>query len=275
MLKTRIITAVLLLGALLGAVFYLSPAGWLLFCAVVCVAAAWEWGALTRLPRAQRVALALFLGAACLLVGLATGLGGGQMRAPWPLAGLYLLSASFWLIALPLWLRRKWQVSGLGAAAAVGLIVLLPPALALAHLRQLGPWLLLAALAICWVADIAAYFSGRAFGRRKLAPGISPGKTWEGVYGAVVGVLVYGFIAITWLFAPAWTPAGLLLLAVALVALTGLSVVGDLFESLLKRQAGLKDSGKLLPGHGGVLDRIDSLTSTLPLVGLAALWFVR
>lgn len=275
MLKTRIITALILLGALLGAVFYLSPAGWLLFCAAVCVAASWEWGALTRLPRAQRVALALLLGAACLLAGMAAGLGSGQPRIHWPLAVLYLLGAVFWLLAVPGWLRHKWQIKGFGVAAAVGFAVLLPPALALAHLRQLDPWLLLAALAICWVADIAAYFAGRAFGRRKLAPGISPGKTWEGVVGAVLGVLVYGFVALAVLFAPAWLTAGVVLTAVACVALTALSVVGDLFESLLKRQAGLKDSGRLLPGHGGVLDRIDSLTSTLPLLGLAALYFAR
>lgn len=275
MLKTRIITALLLLGALLGAVFYLPAPAWLLLCAVLCGAAGWEWGALTRLPRSKRVAFALFLSGLCLLAGLVSGLHRvhGAMSAA--LSGIYLLSAVFWLFVVPLWLRYGWRLSGLGAAAAVGLIVLLPPALALAHLRQWGPWLVLAALAVCWVADIAAYFSGRAFGQRKLAPSISPGKTWEGVVGAVVGVLVYGFAAVTGLFKPAWTSAGVLLFGFALVALTGLSVVGDLFESLLKRHAGLKDSGTLLPGHGGVLDRIDSLTSTLPLLALAALWFLR
>lgn len=275
MLRTRIITALLLLVALLGAVFYLPPAGWLLLCCAVCGAAAWEWGGLTGIGGVPRVVLAVLLALACLVVGGGVGLGGEVASTPYPLLALYALSGAFWLVVVPLWLRRKWRVSGLPAAVAIGVIVLLPPALALAHLRQFGPWVLLAALAICWVADIAAYFSGRAFGRRKLAPAISPGKSWEGVYGAVAGVLVYGALANWLLFAPAFSPLGALLFVLALTGITAVSVMGDLFESLLKRQAGIKDSGTLLPGHGGILDRIDSLTSTLPLVGLAALWFAR
>jgi len=121
-------------------------------------------------------------------------------------------------------------------------------------------------MALVWIADIAAYFTGRAFGRRKLAPQISPGKTWEGAYGATVGVLVYG-LAMYGLFAPSNGVSPLLLVPVLLL-LTAVSIIGDLFESLLKRQAGIKDSSQLLPGHGGILDRIDSLTSTLPLVTL-------
>ena len=124
-----------------------------------------------------------------------------------------------------------------------------------------------------WVADIAAYFVGRAIGRRKLAPGISPGKSWEGALGAVAFVLVYGFVvALGWpaLGLPrAADPSSVLGFAAALMLITAVGIVGDLFESLAKRQAGVKDSGNLLPGHGGVLDRIDSLTSTLPLVSLA------
>ncbi|THF63463.1 phosphatidate cytidylyltransferase [Pseudothauera rhizosphaerae] len=275
MLKTRVITAVLLLGALLGAVFYLPPLAWLALSALICGAGGWEWGGLTRLAGTPRIVFAVLLGLLCLVVGWVVGLGEAGGRAPFALGGLYLLGAVFWLVAVPLWLRRKWQVQGMGAAVAVGAIVLLPPALVLAQLRQLGPWLLLAALAICWVADIAAYFAGRAFGRRKLAPAISPGKTWEGAWGALAGVLAYGFVAVWQLFAPAWSVGGVVALALALAALTAVSIVGDLFESLLKRQAGMKDSGTLLPGHGGILDRIDSLTSTLPLVGLAALCYAR
>ncbi|PKO49753.1 MAG: phosphatidate cytidylyltransferase, partial [Betaproteobacteria bacterium HGW-Betaproteobacteria-21] len=161
------------------------------------------------------------------------------------------------------------------AGVAVGLIVMVPPALALAHLRQLGPWLLLGIMAMVWVADIAAYFSGRAFGRRKLAPGISPGKTWEGAAGAVVGVLAFGY-AVLYAFGGAQVPGWVFGVAFPLLfAFTAVSIIGDLFESLLKRQAGVKDSGALLPGHGGILDRIDSLTSTLPLAGLVALWVAR
>jgi phosphatidate cytidylyltransferase len=129
-------------------------------------------------------------------------------------------------------------------------------------------WLLLAAMALVWVADIAAYFTGRAFGKRKLAPAISPGKTWEGVAGAVVGVMIYGAVVLNFSPLAGNVPLAAPLLVLLLLVLTAVSVMGDLFESLLKRQAGIKDSSNLLPGHGGVLDRIDALTSTLPLAAL-------
>jgi phosphatidate cytidylyltransferase len=141
--------------------------------------------------------------------------------------------------------------------------VLLPALLAVVQLRQLGALALLALMAIVWVADITAYFAGRAFGKRKLAPSISPGKTWAGAYGAVAGVVGYGLAASAIVDLP-----GPAVLIPVLVVLTVLSIVGDLFESLLKRQADIKDSSNVLPGHGGVLDRIDSLTSTLPLIAL-------
>jgi phosphatidate cytidylyltransferase len=141
-------------------------------------------------------------------------------------------------------------------------------------LYRMDAWLLLAAMALVWIADIAAYFCGRAFGRNKLAPSISPGKTREGAFGALLAVLVYGFVLALkqWPDASAERLAGV---AVVLLLLTVLSIVGDLFESLLKRQAGIKDSSNLLPGHGGVLDRIDSLTSTLPLVALYFFWMAQ
>ena len=150
-------------------------------------------------------------------------------------------------------------------------MILLPACLAMMQLRAFAPLFLLAVMAAVWMADISAYACGRAFGRRKLAPAISPGKTWEGAAGALGGVLLYGS-AVTAAVGRmpdgtgAWVGFGL-----ALALLTVVSIYGDLFESLAKRQAGVKDSGTTLPGHGGVLDRIDSLTSTLPLVGLAVL----
>src|SRR5690606_2292618 len=131
-------------------------------------------------------------------------------------------------------------------------------------------WVLLGTMAVVWVADIAAYFSGRAFGRHKLAPSISPGKTWEGAAGAAVAVLVFGFGMLA--MRGAELQGGVAVIAGVLLAWTAVSIVGDLFESLLKRQAGLKDSGSILPGHSGILDRIDSLTSTLPIVALASVW---
>lgn len=275
MLKARIITAFILLFGLLGALFLLPASLWLVFCALVCAGAAWEWGGLARFATHSRAVFAALTGLACWLLGAYAGLGGEGRAAAAALAPFYLISALFWLGAIPFWLRRKWQLSGVGASVAVGLIVMVPPALALAHLRQIGPWVLLGIMAMVWVADISAYFSGRAFGRRKLAPGISPGKTWEGAAGAAVGVIVFGYIVLL-VFGGAHLPGWVFGAALpVLVGFTAVSIIGDLFESLLKRQAGVKDSGALLPGHGGILDRIDSLTSTLPLAGLLALWIAR
>lgn len=150
--------------------------------------------------------------------------------------------------------------------------MLLPTWLALVQLRAVHPGVLLAVMALVWMADIAAYFAGRKFGRNKLAPSISPGKTQEGALGAFIGVMLYGLVIGHFLLAgkvplTAWM--------LALVLATAVSIIGDLFESLLKRKAGIKDSSNILPGHGGVLDRIDSLTSTLPLAALAWLAFLH
>jgi phosphatidate cytidylyltransferase len=182
---------------------------------------------------------------------------------------LWLAAAIFWLALAPLCLARGWRLDG-AARFVSGWLVVVPAWAAMLALRDRGPWWLLAALALSWVADIAAYFAGRAFGRHKLAPTVSPGKTWEGVVGAVIGVLVYAEIAVK--VTGIDRPAGSAFIAVILLAVA-LSIVGDLFESLAKRQAGVKDSGRLLPGHGGILDRIDSQTSALPLLALAAYWW--
>ena len=151
----------------------------------------------------------------------------------------------------------------------IGWAVLLPTCVALFQLRAISPLLLLGFMATIWISDTAAYFTGRAFGKHKLAPQISPNKTWEGVAGALIAVLLYGAI---WDFTIQQTffsaPLIVLLLIMAI-----LGIIGDLYESLIKRQAGVKDSGNLLPGHGGILDRIDALTSSLPFAMLALLVF--
>lgn len=275
MLKTRVITALVLVCGLLAALFLLPPTGWLVLASAVCAGGAWEWGGLGGFSTRQRAIFALLMGAACLLAGSFAGLAGELATVSAWLAAVYAAGAVFWLLVAPLWLARKWRIGSMAAAVAVGLVVLLPPALAFAHLRLVSPWVLLAAMAFVWVADIAAYFAGRAFGRHKLAPAISPGKTWEGAVGAVVGVLVFGLILLGTLGSAVGEAVSVAAVVPLLVALTALSIQGDLFESLLKRQAGVKDSGTLLPGHGGILDRIDSLTSTLPLVGLVILWFAH
>jgi phosphatidate cytidylyltransferase len=182
-----------------------------------------------------------------------------------PLARPVLVAATlFWVIVAPIWLARGVSLQHRIALLAAGFIVLVPAGLALA---ALAPLQVLAVLVLVWVADTAAYFVGRKWGRRKLAPSISPGKTWEGAWGGIGGALAYAIICGGLAGGVAWVPlvAGAALLAV-------LSIVGDLFESAAKRQAGVKDSGTLLPGHGGILDRIDSATATLPLAALLLPW---
>jgi len=170
------------------------------------------------------------------------------------------LAGVFWIALAPGWLARGIGAGRPDALVVAGFLVLLPAALAMVSLE---PRLLLAVLALVWIADSAAYFVGRAWGRRKLAPSISPGKTWEGAAGGVAGALVYAIICKRFFADVGWVPY---LAAAALLA--AMSIVGDLFESAAKRRAGVKDSGALLPGHGGILDRIDSATAVLPIAAL-------
>ncbi|GAA5182787.1 phosphatidate cytidylyltransferase [Niveibacterium umoris] len=265
MLRERVITALVLLFALLAAIFMLPTWGWWGACGVISLVAGWEWAGLLRIRSAARWAYAVIV----------AGLSAAIMIADIRLldAVLFTVSALFWMIAVPPWLKHRWAVGSGVLSLCAGLVVLVPAAVAIARLREVDPWFMLAAMALVWVADIGAYFGGRAFGRRKLAPEISPGKSWEGVYAGTLAVMLYGatVFAIKMRFVPehlTWPLAMALL-----VGLTALSVLGDLFESMIKRQAGAKDSSALLPGHGGVLDRIDSLTSTLPLVALwVSIW---
>lgn len=269
MLKTRVITALALMALLLPSLFWLPQSGWALLVALFIGIAAWEWGALLGWTAPARIFLGIVTAAICAALSLADpaaiGAAGFAPAQPWVQA-FYLASVFFWCLVIPFWLRGKWPLGGV-TGLVVGAVVLLPTWLAMVQLRALGPGVLLAVFAVVWMADIAAYFAGRRFGKHKLAPTISPGKTREGAYGAVAGVLLYGLVVGHFFFAslmplPVWIAA--------LLAVTVVSIVGDLFESLLKRKAGIKDSSNILPGHGGVLDRIDSLTSTLPFV--AALW---
>lgn len=252
--------------------FLLPFPGWLIFSSFVAGAGAWEWGGLLKLTEVRRRFYAGAALLACALLGWSIfDIGSGRIRAPALLIGIFALASLFWLVAVPAWLSRKWPITTGPAGLLAGGAVLIPACLALMQLRTASPILLLAVMAFVWLADIAAYFSGRAFGKHKLAPMISPGKTWEGVAGAGIALAIYSFL-VAWIagLMPATLASALALLA-ALEVLMGVSVLGDLFESLAKRQAGIKDSGSILPGHGGVLDRIDSLTSTLPLFGLALL----
>jgi phosphatidate cytidylyltransferase len=209
-----------------------------------------EWARLCRLQ-----------GAAVALYASAMAFGFVVVYNTRPPTATFLLGALFWLLLAPWWLWRGVGVQA-RALATAGFVVILPAALAFAVLTPLE---VLLVLILVWIADIGAYFVGRAWGRRKLAPGISPGKTWEGAIGGTVAALAYAIILGTFIEGLLWAPY---LLAAALIAV--LSIVGDLFESAVKRQAAVKDSGTLLPGHGGLLDRIDSATAALPAAAL--LW---
>jgi phosphatidate cytidylyltransferase len=175
---------------------------------------------------------------------------------------VFATAALFWIVVAPLWMGRGVRPEQTMWIGAAGFAVLVPAGLAMSALEPLE---VLLVLVLVWIADSAAYFIGRAWGRRKLAPAISPGKSWEGALGGVVGAAAYAIICASFIQGIAWTA----FLASA-VLLAMVSIVGDLFESAVKRQAGVKDSGTLLPGHGGILDRIDSATAVLPLAAL--LW---
>ncbi len=259
MLIARLVTAIVLLVVCVSALLLLPNPWWTAVLLPALLAASWEWGALAGLARTARWVFVVVVGISAAGSWLLVDQPGVADRL------LYGAACVFWvLIAIP-WLAGSWRVRAPLVLCAAGWIVLVPAWLALAQL-QAHPGQLLAVLAIIWLADTAAYFSGRAWGRHKLAPDISPGKTWEGAAGAAVVVAVYYFALK--LVVPEWGWwngfGGPLLFAGVAV----MSVVGDLFESAIKRQAGVKDSGKLLPGHGGVLDRIDSVTATLPLAAL-------
>jgi phosphatidate cytidylyltransferase len=275
MLKTRVITALVLLFLFLAALFWLSPRAWAGFAGVLLIPAAWEWAKLIKLGRVGCGLYAVLVMAACASLSGWTP-GHAPLGGPAAHIALYLVASLFWMVVVPLWLWRSWLPRSRWLAALTGLVVLVPTWLALVELRGLDPLLLLLLMSVAWISDTAAYFAGRRFGRHKLAPSISPGKTWEGVGGAVLAVSAY---AALWSYA--WQPYfpqvlksmrfGAFGVLLFLWLLTALGIYGDLFESALKRRAGVKDSGALLPGHGGVLDRIDALTAVLPLAALVYL----
>lgn len=273
MLKQRIITALVLLAVLLPALFAASPWPFAALTLLLVAAAGWEWARLNGLSGSAPLA---FGAALVVLCGL-TWLVGWTTAVP----------SAVWWLALLLWVLGGAYVLRIGVAGwpkvarvgrlLIGLLLLWTAWLALISARSLGLNFILSLFCIVWMADIAAYFGGRAFGRRKLAPAISPGKSWAGVYSGMAGTLV---LALIWLAIDRqWAPVfegvswfsvvaarlGIPAMLLAVVFLAAMSVVGDLVESLVKRSAGAKDSSALLPGHGGVLDRIDAMLPVLPL----------
>jgi phosphatidate cytidylyltransferase len=275
MLKQRILTAVALLLVLLPALFHPDTLYWRLATLALIMAAAWEWGRLNGCGHLAALSGAFGCLTACVM---AWDLGWLQR----PSAVLWTLAGGAWVLAGGALLRAgvaRWSQWPRALRLAGGWLALWLTWLAVVQAREIGIAFLLSVLVLVWGADIAAYFAGRAWGGRysrgKLAPAISPGKSWEGVWGGMAAVLA---LALVWLllerrgllpppslYGHLWAHGGTVLLVLGVVALAAMSVVGDLVESLVKRSAGMKDSSHLLPGHGGVLDRVDALLPTLPL----------
>ena len=275
MLRQRIITAVIMLAVLVAALWSASPVPFIVLALVMMAAAAWEWARLNGVQGAGALALGAAMVLACGLSWWA-GWVDEPFRAWWLVVALWVVVGGL-LISVGV---DGWSRVPAFLRLALGPAALWVAWLAVVQARLVGVNFLLSVLALVAAADIAAYFAGRAFGgqlvARKLAPSISPNKSWEGVFGGMAGVLL---LAALWIFfdrqiAPAdwsrslyshlWQGGGLVWLVPSVIALAGLSVVGDLVESLVKRAAGAKDSSQLLPGHGGVLDRIDAQLPTLP-----------
>lgn len=271
MLRARLLTAAILLAGLLAALFLLPRIGWIVFVGALLAVAAWEWAALARIGLVGRGVYAIAIGGAGIWVGSGVGAEYGWLVGR---AWIFIAAAVFWIVLAPVWLWARPVFSTPAMPLAAGVVVLIPNAAAMVALRDQDPALLLAVMAIVWISDSAAYFAGYRFGRHKLAQTISPGKTWEGVYGALAAVTVYamGWLALAGdsLTMPLRQAAlGQLGFVLLLLGLAAAGIVGDLLESQMKRQAGVKDSGTILPGHGGVLDRIDALLPVLPLAALA------
>ena len=272
MLKTRIITAIILLAVLLPILFWLPAIYISIFFLLALSAAAWEWSRLLY-PQAGRSAL-LYAAFCVVIILLLLAI----QNFSWQFA-ILLLAVIFWFFLAPFILAK-----GMNASldklrpfyVVIGLILLPATWFALVFLRELGLIFLLSTMALVWVADIGAYFVGKAFGKRKLAAQISPGKSVEGALGGLL--LCYGYALLCIFYLPfestlfgawairfGWVPMFLMV-----TVLTAFSIFGDLFESQLKRMAGVKDSSYLLPGHGGVLDRVDALIPTMPIAALLA-----
>ncbi|MEH6367993.1 MAG: phosphatidate cytidylyltransferase [Pseudomonas marincola] len=264
MLKQRIITALILLPIALGGFFLLEGGAFALFIGAVVTLGGWEWARLAGFPAQwQRVLFAALV--AVLLLGL--------YHAPILATPVLLLGVLWWCVATALVLKFPQSAVYWAPAwrrIAIGLLILLPAWQGLVLFKQWpqANWLILAVMVLVWAADIGAYFSGKAFGKRKLAPAVSPGKSWEGMIGGMCTCLLITLITG---IVQGWSTGNTVLALLGAGIVVAVSVVGDLTESMFKRESGIKDSSNLLPGHGGVLDRIDSLTAAIPVFALLLL----
>ncbi len=269
MLKQRVITALILAPIVVWGIFGLATPGFAWFMGAVVALAAWEWANLSGWQAQwQRIAYGAFVAG---LLALTYG------QSEWVLVPALV----WWLVAFGLVLTypvsaRLWRNSWV--RALMGLLILVPTwnGLVVLHQAQLvdsrsigGVWIILYVFCVVWVADIGAYFAGRTWGKKKLAPRVSPGKSWAGVYGGLALVAALALAVGLWLD---WTGARLAALVAMTLVTAMVSIVGDLCESMVKRFRGLKDSSQLLPGHGGILDRVDSITAAVPVFTLLAIW---
>ncbi len=271
MLKQRIITAGVLLALFLPALFAPAALPFAVLTVLFIAAAGWEWVRLNGGSTLPAIAFAVLLGGACALALAADWVRSAPTFTWWLTMGVWVLGGAWSLKVGPV----GWGLLPQGLRWALGLMGLWLAWLAMAGARTVGVNFILSVFSLVWMSDIAAYFGGRAFGRRKLALAISPGKSWEGVWSGMLGVLM---LAVVWmaidrnwsldspsLFSHLYLQIGLPGLVLVCVFLVAMGVVGDLVESLVKRHAGAKDSSGLLPGHGGVLDRVDALLPVFPL----------
>jgi phosphatidate cytidylyltransferase len=258
MLKTRIITALVLVAGFIPALFKLPDLYWAIVMLLVTLLALREWASMVGFSKTQIRAYLII----SLLAGLFVLMRLQQHNLHhffFQSLLVFSIAALFWTLIVPIWLAKQFKLNGVVAKGLLGWLLMLPLWLALICAKIVDPMLVLVLLATIWIADSAAYFAGKNFGKHKLAPTISPGKTWEGVFGALIGVTIFGAIL------HAVFDIKTLAIFPALWIITGFGVIGDLFESLMKRQANIKDSGDLLPGHGGILDRIDGIIPSLPI----------
>lgn len=272
MLKERVITALIMFFVFVGMVFFASERVWFAGIGLLMAWAAAEWADLAKFNQWSKVLYVM-----CMPVLLAVlWIAFSRQHNPWVFSVVMLASLAFWLLIVPAWLFMNWRVSNRWVLGLCGLLVLLPAGVCFLYIRQSPAegWFLLSLLFVVWIADTAAYFTGRAFGKHKLAPSISPGKTREGALGAWLAVTVYVAVFVLWLKPDGFANLNVSVWQVLFIAffLTYQSIMGDLYESWLKRCAGVKDSGASLPGHGGILDRIDAILPVLPLQIILLSW---
>lgn len=255
--KTRIITALILVSAFIPALFFLPNLAWALIMLLLSIVAAFEWAGMAQFNKTYKlIYLVVFTLIALYVLWLMQQAQFAGLTAQ--AQPIFLAATVFWLLLAPIWLAKRVVIKQPILMGLLGIWLLLPMWLAFVVSKAQSPWLLLMLLMPIWLADSAAYFAGKRFGKHKLAPSISPGKTWEGVAGAMTAVTLYAAICYMLDFGDAS-----LFIIMWVIAILG--IMGDLFESMMKRQANIKDSGHFLPGHGGILDRMDGVISSLPI----------